>query len=429
MIYGSICSGIEAASVAWEPLGWRCAFLSEIDPFPRAVLAERYPEVPLHGDFTRIGAGDVGPIDALVGGTPCQSFSVAGLRGGLADERGNLSLEYLLLARRLRARWLVWENVPGVLSQDGGRAFGAILGGLVELGYGFAYRVLDAQHFGVPQRRRRVILVGYLGDWRPAAAVLFESASMRGDHPPVRGATPGAAVGSLCGTSPGGGWRVGTDEAAAGQLIAGSLKSAHGGADDNDARLRHLVAGPMCHNGKAAGSATQQDAAAGLLVAYGGNRSSGPIDVATAVNAHGGPHGRLDFDSETFITHTLRADGFDASEDGRGRGIPLVSPAVQNVADTLTANWHNSKGAKAGNQVGLVNPVIYSTGVRRLTPRECERLQGFPDDWTLINYRKRPAKDGPRYKAIGNSMAVPVMAWLGRRIERADQLVAIEAVA
>jgi len=134
VIYGSVCSGIEAASVAWHPLGWRPAFFSEIEPFPRSVLAHHYPDVPLHGDFTTIKAGDYAAIDVLVGGTPCQSFSVAGLRGGMADERGNLALEYLRLADRLRPRWLVWENVPGVLSSAGGRDFGAFLGGLAELG-------------------------------------------------------------------------------------------------------------------------------------------------------------------------------------------------------------------------------------------------------------------------------------------------------
>lgn len=136
MIYGSVCSGIEAASVAWHPLGWRAAFLSEIDAFPRAVLRHHYPSVPCHGDFTTIKDGDYEPIDILVGGTPCQSFSVAGLRGGLADERGNLALEYLRLAERLRPRWIVWENVPGVLSSGGGRDFGSFLGGWANSGMG-----------------------------------------------------------------------------------------------------------------------------------------------------------------------------------------------------------------------------------------------------------------------------------------------------
>jgi len=186
MIYGSVCSGIEAATAAWHPLGWKPAFFSEIEPFPRAVLDHHYPEVPLHGDFTTIQDGEYRPIDLLVGGTPCQSFSVAGLRGGLDDDRGNLALEFLKLAKRLRPRWVVWENVPGVLSSNGGRDFGSILAGLGEVGYGFAYRVLDAQYFGLAQRRKRVFVVGYLGDWRCAAAVLFERESMRGHPAPSR---------------------------------------------------------------------------------------------------------------------------------------------------------------------------------------------------------------------------------------------------
>ena len=178
--------------MAWAPLGWSAAFISEIEKFPCAVLAHRFPDVPLHGDFTTIEDNQYEPIDLLVGGTPCQSFSIAGLRGGLDDDRGNLALEYLRLAQRLRPRWLVWENVPGVLSSGGGRDFGSILGGLVECGYGFAYRVLDAQYVrvdgfarAVPQRRRRVFVVGYLGDWRRAAAVLFERESLSG-HPAPR---------------------------------------------------------------------------------------------------------------------------------------------------------------------------------------------------------------------------------------------------
>src|SRR3990172_4808888 len=188
MRYLSVCSGIEAATVAWHPLGWQAAGFAEIDAFPSRVLAARWPDVRNFGDFTKIEAGDVGTIDLLVGGTPCQSFSVAGLREGLRDDRGNLALEFIRLAARTRPGWLVWENVPGVLSSGGGRDFGSILGAMVECGYGFAYRVLDAQHFGVPQRRRRVFVIGYLGDWRPAAAVLFERESLHWDFAPRGGA-------------------------------------------------------------------------------------------------------------------------------------------------------------------------------------------------------------------------------------------------
>lgn len=450
MRYLSICSGIEAATVAWHPLGWEAAAFSEIEAFPRAVLAHRFPAVPLHGDFTTIRGDEYGPVELLVGGTPCQSFSVAGLRKGLADDRGNLALQFLALARRTGARWVLWENVPGVLSSSGGRDFGAFLGGLAELGYGWAYRVLDAQHFGVPQRRRRVFVVGYLGDWRRAAAVLFERHSLQGHSAPGREAGERTARPIASSSPRGSGYR--NDADTADNLIAESLRS-HPRPGSNSV---------------------------GAL-AFGGNNQSGPIDVATARSAHAVPHGRLDFESETFITHSLRADGFDASEDGTGRGTPLVPIAFQSVdwgadaafnlsptlrrhdpmaiafsskdhgadagdlAPTLRAIGHDGSHANAGGQVAVAfadvaqpirsnthnnsDPgmeakmhVMQSSAVRRLTPRECERLQGFPDDWTAVPYRGKPAADGPRYKAIGNSMAVPVMRWIGDRIAAVEAL-------
>ena len=186
MKFLSVCSGIEAASVAWNPLGWEAEAFSEIEPFPCQVLKHHYPDVPNMGDMTKFKEWNLGPIDLFCGGTPCQSFSVAGLRKGLDDPRGNLMLTYLAIADKFRPRWLVWENVPGVLSSNSGRDFGAFLGGLGQLGYGFAYRVLDAQYFGVAQRRKRVFVVGYLGDWRPAAAVLFERDSLCGNPAPSR---------------------------------------------------------------------------------------------------------------------------------------------------------------------------------------------------------------------------------------------------
>lgn len=229
MRYGSVCSGIEAATCAWHPLGWAPQWFAEIDRFPSAVLAHRYPGVPNLGDFTAIG-DDVEPIDLLVGGTPCQSFSVAGGRAGLDDPRGDLALEFLRLAGRTRARWVVWENVPGVLSSSGGRDFGAFLGALGELGYGFAYRVLDAQYTGLAQRRKRVFVVGYLGDWRRAAAVLFERASLSWDPPPSRSAGADAA-GTLGASTAGRGGRIDADEAVGGQLVpmTGRALTAHPG--------------------------------------------------------------------------------------------------------------------------------------------------------------------------------------------------------
>ena len=184
--YLSVCSGIEAASMAWEPLGWQPAAFAEVEKFPSAVLAHHWPQVPNLGDMTRYESWDLGAIDLLVGGTPCQSFSVAGLRKGLHDPRGGLMLTYLEIARRFGPRWLVWENVPGVLSSHGGRDFGAFLGALGALGYGWAYRVLDAQWFGVAQRRRRVFVVANLGDGAAPAKVLFERESVCRNPAPSR---------------------------------------------------------------------------------------------------------------------------------------------------------------------------------------------------------------------------------------------------
>ena len=382
MVYGSVCSGIEAATVAWEPLGWRAAFFSEIEAFPRAVLHHRFPHVPLHGDFTTIKGDEYEPIDLLVGGTPCQSFSIAGLRGGLDDDRGNLSLEFLRLARRTRARWVLWENVPGVLSSFEGRDFGAIITGLVELGYGCAWRVLDAQYWGVAQRRRRVFLVGCFGNWRGAAAVLFERASLQGHPAPRREARESIAA-----------------------ATAPSLTASGRGVDRT-------------------GESRGQDPVV-AVIAYGGNRTSGPIDVTPALLAQPGSGFKCDFESETFIAHTLRGEGFDASEDGSGRGTPLVPVAfAQNTRDEVREM--SVIGALAA-QPGMkqTSYIRQATAVRRLTPREAERLQGFPDDYTLIPWRGQPAAecpDGPRYKALGNSMAVPVVRWIGRRIAMVDAI-------
>ncbi len=378
MIVGSVCSGIGAPECAWLDLGWHQAFMSEIEAFPRAVLAQRFPGVPIHGDFTTIKAGEYEPIDLLVGGTPCQSFSVAGLRGGLADERGNLALEFLRLADRLKPRWIVWENVPGVLSSSGGRDFGAFLGGLVQLGYGFAYRVLDAQYFGVAQRRRRVFVVGHFGDWRRAAAVLFEPASLR-RHPAPRREAGEIVAPTVARGSPGG-RRYGEDADTCDSLVSMCLTS-HPGR--YDAESQTLITGTLCNNGKAAGSATQQDAENGFLV-----------------------------------THTLRGEGYDASEDGTGRGTPLVPISFDLAQIASAANRTRCEAGLPSSTLARQSRMhVATSAVRRLTPRECERLQGFPDDWTLIQHRNKPAADGPRYKALGNSMAVPVLRWIGKRIQ------------
>ncbi|HSW49919.1 MAG TPA: DNA (cytosine-5-)-methyltransferase, partial [Bryobacteraceae bacterium] len=252
MKIGSICSGISADSVAWRPLGWRHIWFTEIDPFACAVLKHHYPEVPNYGDFTK---ATLDRPDVLMASTPCQDFSVAGLRAGMDGARGSLTLRLLDVLGALRPAWLVFENVPGILSADGGRAFGAFLGRLGQLGYGFAYRILDAQHFGVPQRRRRVFVIGHLGDWRPAAAVLFERHSLSGHPPPRREAGQGTT-----------------------HSLAPSLTGSGRGVERS-------------------GESRGQDP---VVAIFGGNNTSGPIDVAAGLNAKGGA-GRMDFESETFV--------------------------------------------------------------------------------------------------------------------------------
>lgn len=556
VIFASVCSGIEAATLAWHPLGMRAAWYAEIEPFPSAVLAHHYPNTPNHGDMTKLAAlvlaGKIPAPAVLVGGTPCQAFSVAGMREGLLDPRGALTIKYVELADAIdhvRVRRgdpeavIVWENVPGVLS-DKGNAFGCFLGALAgedcelqpsgkrwqDAGcvYGpkrtIAWRVLDAQYFGLAQRRRRVFLVASARAGFDPTAVLFEREGVRRDTAPCRGqgqdltghAPFGPALQCGCGhiypdelgaygcpdcegdEGPGvnvtagvpayGGHSLGGSIERSATLTAkdsrldmesetfllqpaGTLRSTDGGSDVDHAMAGHLVTAPLTTNpygdhesresllvvagtlqasGKAAGSATQQDAESGLLVVHGTQdpcipdmafalgRNSGqenavfdPNQITSSSNRsqptpglchtlpassnppiafsckdhgadagelaptlramnHSGSHanagGQVAICMTGDITHTLKAEGFDASEDGTGRGQPMV-PA--------------------------------GAGVRRLTPVECERLQGDPDNYTRIPWRGRPAEqcpDGPRYKAIGNSKAVPVVRWLGIRI-------------
>lgn len=369
MIYGSICSGIEAATVAWEPLGWKAAWFSEIEAFPSAVLAERWPEVVNLGDMTKIAAavraGEVQAPDVMVGGTPCQAFSIAGLRNGLADARGQLTLSYVELANAIDDKRIergeeeaifVWENVPGVLTSHD-NAFGCFLAGLAgescELEpsggkwthsgcvYGpkrtIAWIVKDAQYFGVAQRRKRVFVVASARKGFDPGQVLFESEGVRRDTPPSR--EPQTAVAAL--TARG----VGTC-----------------GADDNQAQAGHLLA-------------------------FGGGNTGGNIDVAACLTAKGQ---RIDFEVETFAVHGTQDPDTNLE-----------------LAHTL------------GRNHGQENAISNGVQVRRLMPVECERLQGFPDNHTLISWRGKEATecpDGPRYRAIGNSMAVPVMRWIGERI-------------
>ncbi len=547
--YGSVCSGIEAASVAWHPLGWQPMFFSEIEAFPSSVLAHHWPDVPNLGDFTTI-EGAAWPIDVLVGGTPCQAFSMAGLRKGLNDARGNLTLSFVeLVHATVTLRYALWENVPGVLSDDT-NAFGCLLAGLVgaddplrvpgegrwpdagmvagPLGRA-AWRILDAQYFGVPQRRRRIFVVfcpsASGGD---PASVLFECKGVPGDFAASGGAEQDV-TGTLSARASGGGG-LGTDfDLAGGLQIAGPLTA---GMAASASRLPHeqgalipAVAGTLLAAGRAAGSATQQDAEAGLLVPAFTCASVAPPLTQNPLGDHDGREGLL-------VAHTLRAEGFDASEDGTGRQtlIPVIAFdckasgqngfGVGEIMSTLRSMGHSESHKNGGGHAAVAYPIIadatrndssakiaspdatgrvrlrdpglgigddgdpmftlqtaaphsvawsimpqnsgkdfkarpvdvaqplmaggpvggnqggdyiqQSYGVRRLTPIECARLQGFPDDHTNLAKMRllnKPTADGPQYKAYGNSMAVPVMRWIGVRIAADARRVELERAA
>jgi DNA (cytosine-5)-methyltransferase 1 len=412
MIGTTLFSGIGAPETAMPSWSW--PWHAEIEKFPSAVLEARHPGSINLGDVSSNDfadrAAEIAQPDVLVFGSPCQSFSVAGKRLGLDDPRGNLALVSVGLAGRLRTRWFVFENVPGLLSSDEGRDFGALLGILGELGYGFAYRVLDAQFFGVPQRRRRVFVVGYLGDWRRAAAVLFEPNSMRGDPAPRREAwqRPAPTIASR----PTGGGGLGTDFDCDGGLIASTGDIAHclnaGGMGRQDYETETMVFGAQMSTPH-----WQHDIADTL-------QAKNPKAVAFSVKDYGA-------DAAEDLAPTLRAGGHTTSHANAG-----VMPAIafaQNQLGEIRASecvgTLNTNSNASGRSTAMAN---VGSAVRRLTPRECERLQGFPDDYTLIDYRRKPAADGPRYKALGNSMAVPVMRWILTRIEQADSSTFTEGI-
>lgn len=533
MKYGSVCSGIEAASKAWEPLGWKPAWFSEIEPFPSAVLAHHWPEVTNLGDMTKIAdavrVGNVEAPDVLVGGTPCQAFSIAGLREGLSDDRGQLTLSYVELANAIDAKRrergeteaiIVWENVPGVLSSKD-NAFGCFLAGLAgessELQPAggkwthagcvsgpervIAWRVLDAQFFGVAQRRRRVFVVASARKGFDPAAVLFELDSVRRDSAPRRESQPEIARNAGERPKVGSHWdnpanphptlnqsnNIGGIGASNQELFSqrgsGLVSDAYSDvsrtllAKENDSTAEDLetyaVVGSQTQYGdEIAGTLTARHdsspcADRGMnVLAYGGGNGSGNIDVAACLTAKGQ---RIDFEVETFAVHGTQDPDTNrelAHMLGRNNGQENAciafsykdngADATSNLSPTIRAGNHDKshansgqppaiayafkagQGAKAGgigyaeeqsptltsasSGTNLAPAVMHGVAVRRLTPIERERLQGFPDNHTLIGWRGKNADecpDGPRYKAIGNSIAVPVMRWIGERIAAA----------
>ena len=543
MNYLSVCSGIEAATVAWHPLGWKAVGFSEIEKFPSQVLSHHYPDVPNLGDMTKFKEWNLeSNVDVFVGGTPCQSFSVAGLRKGLDDPRGNLMLTYLAIANQYRPKWLVWENVPGVLSSNGGRDFATFLGGLGELGYGFAYRVLDAQYFGVAQRRRRVFVVGYLGDWRRAAAVLFERHSLSGDIAPSREKRQSVAT-STRASPPNGSETIGALMARdykgfcnqdfqdgrglvlekdcgvelSGPLSARDYKDAGtDGINKNSAKMIPVYslqgAGQTSQNSQ--GSCWNEEVSFTLnRLDIHGIVQPVPFGVSEKPDvSHCLRSGASKADKHESTTYIAQPVSFDLAQItskvnatrvepdlpvstlAKGRqmhiaqpiffeprspdGVPRIYP-MDGAAPTLntmgggqrepcvthavgtdlyngaitgdvaaTMSTHGGDGNGTGPTV--MQPIGFeanmslqqpSTGgvfqtltrrthasvninmaVRRLSPKECERLQGFPDNYTDIMLKGKTTPDGPRYKALGNSMAVPVMAWIGKRIQEVENI-------
>ena len=350
----SICSGIESASVAWEPLGFKCIGVSEIDPFRSELLKYHYPEVKNYGDFTKIQKRDIGKKpDIIVGGTPCATFSIAGLRKGIKSDRGNLALEFIRIIKRLNPKWVLWENVPGVLSSNNGKDFGSFLGGLAECGYGFAYRVLDTQYIrtqrfprAIPQMRRRVFVVGHIGNWRRASEVLFDEESLSWNPPPCR--------------KEGSGVTTKTQECSIGSDQYMKFRSSDFGRYVED-------------------------------------------NVSSTIKAR-------DYKSATDL---ITDNSVICFEPNTADGFARVRK--EEVSPTLNA-------MTGGNRQPCV--ALEQFKIRRLTPIECERLQGFPDNYTQIPYRGKVKENCPsskRYEACGRAMSINVMEWLGTRIKKINE--------
>ena len=452
MNYLSVCSGIEAASCAWEHLNWNPIGFSEIEKFPARVLEHHYPNVTNFGDMTNYKEWNInGTVGLLVGGTPCQSFSVAGLREGLKDPRGNLMLTYVGILDHFRPKWFIWENVPGVLSSNQGRDFGSLLGAVADIGYRFAYRVLDAQYFGVAQRRRRVFVVGNLGDWRGPAKVLFESGCLSRDSPPSREKRKEITSRSGIGveiTGPLAARRFaetdGLSENSAQMVVmpdtVGTLDLECGGGRKTHQSVvsGHFI--PTFWNGKQVADTitcifdnqrmpdkNKLQAVIAIQDASGRDKAQngkgwnedvsytletrGQQGVAHAFKVRGGGgnggKGYLGQDEQAFTISTVQDQQIAV-------GVDIYNTTETNdLACTLTASGNTSTNSGP--------KVMQQMAVRRLTPVECERLQGFPDRYTDILPGGKPTPDGPRYKALGNSMAVPVMRWIGERIDAVEK--------
>ena len=428
MNYLSVCSGIEAATVAWHHMGWKPVGFSEIEKFPSQVLAHHYPQITNYGDMTKYKEWNINDtVGLLVGGTPCQSFSVAGLRKGLEDPRGNLALTYVGILDKFRPKWCIWENVPGVLSSGKGRDFGSFLGALGELGYGWAYRVLDAQYFGVAQRRRRVFVVGCLGDWKSAAEVLFESDCLSRNT--QKGRSKGKDIANCITKSPSSHSSYNPARSEGNAVVvqwpadkASTLNASFG--DKLGLENQHINSGaplfvmqPIPIHAQATqykgGGANRNNDGKGNGLGIG--KPGDPMNTLDTVSRHAVAYENHGTDSrikEIEISPTVTARWGTG-----GNNVPLAQetytfPSDMNFLPSFNTEVSNTLLRK-GNMAINAN-----MAVRRLTEVECERLQGFPDNYTNI---KENCPSGVRYKALGNSMAVPVMRWIGERINNYER--------
>ena len=419
MDFISLFSGIDAASVAFNPLGWKALAFSEIEKFPCAVLKHYYPDVPNHGDITKFDWSCYrGKADLVCAGPPCQAFSIAGLRKSMEDDRGNLTLTAVRTILAIRPRWLLIENVPGLLNTDD-NAFGCLLAGLSGAdeplmpgtadgrwrsagivsgpGYGLAWRTPNAEFFGVPQSRRRVFIVGYLGDWRRAAAVLFEPEVLRGDF--AEGGGEGAE--------------------AAGNIGGGA--QAYRWQNDKDG----IIPTDKSSTIKSNGTTTDERTVGALIMAHGqANAEILEGRVPTLNCNHEAPIVYENHGQDIRIKQVKTLPQINANAGTGGGNLPLTMAFKQRpegdiIQSKNAYNISTTSNASAGNTA----KILQSASVRRLTPLECERAQGFPDNYTRIPYKGKPADkcpDSPRYKAIGNSWAVPCARWIGERIQKSQ---------
>ena len=382
MKYLSICSGIESVGVAWHPLGFECLGLSEIDPFRSAVLNYHYPEVKNYGDFTQIQRSDLRATpDILVGGTPCATFSIAGLRKGMGEDRGNLALEFIRLAQRVKPKWILWENVPGILSSNEGKDLGSFLGALAECGYGFSYRVLDTQYIrtqrfprAIPQRRRRIFVVGCLGNWKSSAKVLFDQEAMSTNPEPCRG-----------------------------------KRQRSKDSPDSEEMHRELY-----RKLDRLGSYTESNDTTGTISA--GGRFSPTENSMLCIE-----------DPIALQTSHTKSNGSGIKEDGAMYSLTASDRHAVMCFEPNTPDGHarvikeqispTLNAMTGGNRQPCV---MAKNRIRKLTIKECERLQGFEDNYTQIPYRGKPKEEAPnskRYEAVGRAMSINVMEWLGTRIQ------------